>query len=266
MKLPEVIPPFDVTSEHVSALKPRDFSALVGRLLSAEARQWNLPLDGIHVAFQTTAPDGGEDARIEWQDGPEWTSFLPKRLCQFQLKTGKISPAEAGKEVLTPKNRLKPMILKVLESGGSYTMLCSRPYNQKLIDKRLDSIRKNLQDQGFEDPSVRFYDSSKIALWVNYHPCVAIWLLRKTRPGLIDPSFGDWGHWSGRPEHYNSPWVDDLRLPSFREKLRSIVEIPKGVARVVGLSGTGKSRLILEALSPTETEKDSGVKLSDLVL
>lgn len=258
--------PFDVTSEHVSALKPRDFSTLVEKLLSSEAIEWNLPLDGIHVASQTTVSDGGEDARIEWQDGPERTNFLPNRLCQFQLKTGKISPAEAGEEVLTPKNRLKSMILKVLENRGSYIMLCSMPYTQKLIDRRLDNIRKNLQDQGFEDPFVRFYDSSKIALWVNYHPCIAIWLLRKTSPGLIDPSFGNWEHWSGRPEHYNSPWVDDLRLPSFREKLRSIVEIPKGVARVVGLSGIGKSRLVLEALSPTETEKSSGVKLSDLVL
>ena len=261
-----VTTPFDVTSEHVSALKPRDFSALVEKLLSAEALEWNLPLDGIHVASQTNAPDGGEDARIEWQNGPEQTSLLPNRLCQFQLKTGKISPADAGKEILTPKNQLKPMVRKALEKGGSYIMLCSRPYAQKLIDKRLDSIRENLQDQGFENPSVRFHDSSKIALWVNYHPCVAIWLLRKTHPELLDPSFGDWKHWSGRPEHHNSPWVKDLRMPGFREKLRGIVETPKGVARVVGPSGTGKSRLVLEALGPTETEKNSGVKLSDLVL
>ena len=261
-----VTTPFDVTSEHVSALKPRDFSALVEKLLGAEAQEWNLPLDGIHVASQTNASDGGEDARIEWQDGPERTSFLPNRLCQFQLKTGRIDPAEAGKEVLTLKKQLKPMVRKVLENGGSYIMLCARPYTQKLIDRRLDSIRKNLQDQGFEDPSIQFRDSSKIALWVNYHPCVAIWLLQKTRPGLIDPSFGDWKHWSGRPEHSNSPWVDDPRLPGFREKLRAIVETPKGVARVVGPYGIGKSRLTLEAFRPTEAEETSGVKLSELVL
>ena len=261
-----VITPFDVTSEHVSALKPRDFSALVEKLLSAEALEWNLPLDGIHVASQTNASDGGEDARIEWQNGSERTSFLPNRLCQFQLKTGGIDPAEAGKEVLTLKNQLKPMVRKVLENGGSYLMLCARPYTQKLIDRRLDSIRKNLQDQGFEDPSVRFYDSSKIALWVNYHPCVAIWLLRKMCPGLIDPSLGDWKHWSGRPEHLNSPWVDDPRLPVFREKLRTVVGIPRGVIRVAGSVGIGKSRLVLEALGPTGTESTSGGKLSDLVL
>ena len=137
-------------------------------------------------------------------------------------------------------------------------MLCSRPYTQTLIDRRLNKIRENLENQSFEDPPVQFRDSGQIALWVNYHPCVAIWLLQKTRPELIDPSFRDWKHWSGRPEHCNSPWVDDPRLPDFREKLRAIVETPKGVARVIGPYGSGKSRLTLEALAPTEKEKTSG--------
>ena len=257
---------FDVTSEHVSALGPRDLSVLVEKLLFAEATQWNLPLYGIHVASNVTTADGGEDARIEWRDGPERTDFLPRRFCQFQLKTGDVSPKEAGDEVLTRENKLKPMVREALERGASYIMLCSRTYTQKLIYRRLDEIRKNLGNHGFKDPSVEFRDSGQLAAWVNYHPSVAIWLLRKTRPGLIDFSFGDWKHWSGRPEHCDSPWIDDLRLPGFRERLRSIVETPKGVARVVGPSGAGKSRLALEAFRPTETESISGVKLSDLVL
>ena len=258
--------PFDVTDEDVSRLKPPEFSVLVGKLLVAEALQSNLPLDGIHVASSVNSADGGEDARIEWRGGPPRTRFLPNRFCQFQLKTGDIDPKEAGEEVLTQKNKLKPMVRKALEKGASYIMLCSRPYTRKLIDRREDSIRKSLETHGLKDPSVWFRDSGQIASWVNYHPSVAIWLLRKMRPGLIDSSFGDWKHWSGRPEHSDSPWIDDPRLPGFREKLRAIVEIPKGVARVVGPSGAGKSRLVLEALAPTETERISGVKLSDLVL
>ncbi len=258
--------PFDVTDEDVSRLKPSEFSTLVEKLLVAEALQCNLPLDGIHVAFETAAPDGGEDARIEWRDGPPRTHFLPRRFCQFQLKTGYVSPKKAGDEVLTAENKLRPMVREALERGASYIMLCSSPYTQNLIDRRLDEIRKNLGNHGFKDPSVQFRDSGQIASWVNYHPSVAIWLLRKTRPGLIDSFFEDWKHWSGRPEHCDSPWIDDPRLPGFRERLRAIVETPKGVARVVGLSGAGKSRLALEAFGPTKTERISGAKLSDLVL
>ena len=40
----------------------------------------------------------------------------------------------------------------------------------------------------------------------------------------------------------------------------------RGTARIVGLSGVGKSRLMLEALGPTDQEEKSGTRLSDLVL
>ena len=84
------------------------------------------------------------------------------------------------------------MIRKALEKGAPYIMLCSRPYTQNLIDKREDSIRRSLENHGFKDPSVEFRDSGQIASWVSYHPCVTLWLLRKTRSDLVNPFFGDW--------------------------------------------------------------------------
>ena len=59
------------------------------------------PKDGIHVSSIITAADGGEDARIEWEGGPERTPFLPARLTQFQLKATGIGPKAAGDEILT---------------------------------------------------------------------------------------------------------------------------------------------------------------------
>ena len=260
--------PFEVTSEHVSALGAREFSVLVGKLLSAEAQESDIPLDGIHVSYETSAPDGGEDARIEWRDGPSRTGFLPSKLCQFQLKTGGIFPADAGKEVLDSGELLKPMIREVLEKGGFYIMLCSRDYSKKAIQARessiLENIRKHLPKT--EEIRVQFRDSGQIAAWVAGRPPAALWLLKKTRPTLANPSFGNWDHWSGREEHFDAQWVEDPRLPDFREKLLSTVRTPKEVARVAGPSGAGKSRLALEAFRPTQKEETSGVRLSDLVL
>ncbi len=260
--------PFDVTSEDVSALGPRDFSILVRKLLSAEAQEYGLPQDGIHVSSEISAPDGGEDARIEWSGEPPRTFFLPNRLCVFQLKTGAVSPAKAEGEVLDSRNQIKSRIRKALEEGGSYVILCSKAYTKKQIEKRENRIRAKLKQYDIltGEKHVRFRDSGQITSWVNSHPSVALWLLRKTHPGLASPFFGDWSHWSRREEHFGSRWVDDPRLPSFRERLHAIVEISKGVARVVGSAGTGKSRLVLEALAPTEAERNSGVRLSDLVL
>ena len=256
--------PFEITSEHVSALRAREFSVLVGKLLSAEAQESDIPLDGIHVSYETSAPDGGEDARIEWRDGPPRTGFLPSSLCQFQLKTGEISPAKAGKEVLDSR-KLKPMIREVLEKGGFYIMLCSRDYSKKAIQDRegsiLENIRKHLPE--IEETRVQFRDSGQIAAWVAGRPPAALWLLKNIHSPLANPSFGDWDHWSRRAEHSAATWVKDPRLPDFREKLLSIARTPKRVVRVAGPSGTGKSRLALEAFRPTREEK---VRLSDLVL
>jgi hypothetical protein len=104
--------------------------------------------------------------------------------------------------------------------------------------------------------------ADQVASWVNVLPPVGAWVLEQTQPGLVGP-FKDWAHWAGRFD--GSPWVPDARLPEFRAKVRNLVARPGGVARVVGLSGVGKSRLVHEALGPTD-EEESAPRLSDLVL
>jgi transcriptional regulator with XRE-family HTH domain len=256
--------PFEVTGKHIAALSPRRFVLLVRRLLNGEALSSDLPMDGIHVAANITAPDGGEDARIEWKDGPVRTRFLPNQLTQFQLKAGPITPAEAAADVLTVGGQVQPMVRDALEKGGTYVMMCAHSYENKLIEARTGSIRKSLARAGInvEPDRIQFRDADQIAAWVNVLPSVAAWVLEQTQPGLVGP-FKDWSHWAGRFDR--SPWVPDPRLPEFRSKLRDLVVRPGSVARVVGLSGVGKSRLVHEALGPTE-EEDAAPRLSDLVL
>jgi DNA-binding transcriptional regulator YiaG len=257
--------PFEVTGQHVAALSERKLVNLVRRLLAAEALSGELPMDGIHVAAVVTAPDGGEDAKIEWTDGPERTRFLPSRHTQFQLKASGLTPAAAGGEVLTAKGEVKPMVRAVLEAGGTYILACSRSYTNSKITARASAICKSLMDAGltFRTKQVQFRDADQIALWVNAHPPVAAWLLEQTQPGLVG-IFRDWSHWSGRYDSMR--WIEDARLEPMRERLRALITMPRGVARVVGLSGYGKSRLVHEALGPTPREEKSAPRLSELVL
>jgi len=259
--------PFEVTGSHVSALTDRKFANLTRRLLAAEAQSGGLPMDGIHVAAVITASDEGEDARIEWKGGPERTTFLPARLSQFQLKATEIMPAEAGNDVLTTAGDVQPMIRNALESVGTYIMMCAQSYTKKEIAKREERIRKTLIGAGvaIKSEQIQFRDADQIAQWINTLPSVAAWVLEQTQPGLIGP-FRDWTHWAGRHEHDTSPWVADLRIVLFRDQLRALITSPHGVARIVGLSGIGKSRLVLEALGPTDAEEVSNSFLSDLVL
>ena len=263
----EGLGPFKVSGEHVAVLTDRKLVLLVRKLINAEALSEGIGMDRIHIASNVTEPDGGEDGRIEWSEGPERTRFLPSRLCQFQMKTTEISPAEAGDDVIDAAGGVKSMVQSVLSAGGTYVMMCGRSYAKKKIESRETAIRKRLVAAGMTVSAnqIQFRDADQIADWVNTHPPVAAWLLQETQPGLVGP-FRDWLHWAGRHEYDSSPWIPDGRLDDFRDRLRAQVTPVRGVARVVGLSGRGKSRLTLEALGPTTEEERTKIRLCDLVL
>lgn len=249
----EVAPllPFEVTSQHVAAVSKQMFPALLRRLLHEEADRHGIPADGIHVPDNIDVPDGGEDGRIQWTGEPKRTPFLPGRLCQFQLKTGKIGPSDAGNEVLTSEGKVKCMIRSVLEQGGHYILLSTNPYTQQQIEVRKRRIREELQDAGLviDAARVQFRDASQVTGWISAYPAVTTWLLERVEPGLLGP-FRSWDRWAARAEHSESSWVNDERIEGLRRFLLDQVAIgePRKVARIVGLTKVGKSRLALEVL------------------
>ena len=253
--------PFEVSLDHVSVLGERMLPELAERLLNAEASAYYLPSPVIQVAKNIYAADGGEDARITWEGEPPQTRFLPSRACQFQLKSGRIGPAAAGKEAL------KDMVGPFVQRGGNYIMLCTHPYNQEAIQAREDSARQALREAGLtiSDDQIQFRTAEQIANWVNHHPAVAVWLKEKTQPGTVGP-FRSWVHWSGDAEHDSFPRVEDERLAGLRQELLRLITQRQGVARVVGLSGVGKTRLVMEALAPAAEGEETGYDLSTLVM
>ena len=259
--------PFEVTGQHIASLTERAFPELLRKLLSAEVQAFGLPAHAVHVASSVTTPDGGEDARIRWSGGPPETDFLTIRFTLFQLKTGKLAPARAAREVLTARGEVKPMVRSALEDGGHYVLLCARAYPYKQVASRAAAIRDALRRAGMEigDEQVWFRDADWIAAWVNRYPSVAAWVKQRTQPGTIGP-FRSWSHWASRSEHDDSPWVDDERLPDLRDRVRARAVRPRRVVRVVGPLGIGKSRLVLEAFAPSQDDETLGYSLSDLVV
>ena len=258
--------PFEVDRDRlVGAIPSHTFPSILRRLLSAEAQAHGLPQFGILVPGNTAAADGGEDGRIEWTDGPDRTTFLPARLCQFQLKTGPVFPGSAAREVVDRTGQVKPMIRSVLDQGGHYILLCTQAYTQQQIQNRKGSICTALRDAGMEidEDRIGVRAAEQLGHWINHYPSVAIWLNEQTG-GKIVGSFRSWQQWRHRTEHETSPWVEDVRLPALQGHLRHTIAQTCGVIRIVGPSGIGKSRLALEALAPSfETDPYS---VSDLVM
>ena len=248
--------PFEVNAEHITVFTPGKLQILLRRLLMAEAVTNGIPGDSIHVADNMTASDGGEDGRIQWDGWPARTDFIPHRFTQFQLKTGNITPAKAANEVLTKQGDVKPMVRRALENGAHYILLCAHTHSKKAMEERENRIRNTLREKGitFEDTQVGFRDAGQIAVWVNSHPSVAIWVLEETQPGTVG-SFRSWSNWVGRGEHEKSNWVEDERLEPLRNFLLEKIREPRGIARVVGLSASGSPGWSWKRSAPLTAKK-----------
>ena len=206
--------PFEVNGQHISVLTAQELVELLRRLLLAEARTHDVPVDGIHVASNIYTSDGGEDGRIEWAGGPDRTQVLPSRLCQFQLKSGSVSPAMAARDVLTSEREVKDMVRSVLLASGHYIMICAAQLTQREVRGRKVAILDTLRGAGteVEDDQVHFWDADQVATWANFYPSVVAWVRDRTQSTGSEP-FRSWDHWSGRSEHDLHGWVDDKRLP-----------------------------------------------------
>ena len=190
--------------------------------------------------------------------------MLPGRFLQFQLKSGAIGPKDAGGDVLKDDGTVKDMVAEGQVGGAHYVMLCAQPYNLKQVRARKTSIMEALSGAGLapNEDRVHFWDAETVALWVNQHSAVAIWLKELAEPGSVGP-FSSWAHWYERSEHAQSPWIEDERLLPLRAQLLERIKRPGGILRVLGNAGIGKSRLVLEAFKESTF---SPLPLSDLVL
>ena len=259
--------PFEVEGEQIAVLNAHQLMKLLRRLLLAEARTPGMLVDGVQVAGNIYTPDGGEDGRIEWTGGPERTPVLPSRLCQFQLKSGPVSPSVAAQDVISTGGGVKDMVENSLSAGGHYILICTAQFTQREIQNRKKAILASIREAGVDvkDEQVSFWDADQVASWTNFHPSVVAWVREITQSAGTEP-FRSWDHWSGRSEHDLHGWVDDERLPDLRAWLQDRLSSPRTVSRLVGLSGIGKTRLALEVLGPNGDSAVDDPSMREIVL
>lgn len=254
---------FEITFEDIQRLDPLQLTKLLKTLLYLETRDNGIYESSVTVPLKITVPDGGEDGRVEWTDGPERTKWLSRRLCLFQSK------AEAGMAksdfrnaslVSAPKAddngplALKTQVAKVLDDAGAYIFFYSKHLTKEQIDERIEGIRDALrlaQRTDAETAIVDIYDANKIADWSNEHLSVVVRICEWTKQD-IPHSIQPWESWSTYREHQLFSFVEHDSNKSDLFSLRDHLSQPQRVARIIGLPGLGKSRLAIEALSQPE--------------
>lgn len=246
---------FDIDQSVIKAVDDKTARELVARLCRAELRAQGLPESAVTWGGDQRAKDGGVDVRVDCPSPLRTPNFLRTARTVIQVKAERFPPSKIQGE-MAPKGTLRPAIVELKETGGTYIIGSTQDdVSDVALQKRRDAILQCLSDHQL-GTSVQsdFYDSRRIADWVELHPSIATWLRHRIGQPLKGwRPYGPWAHGEDDPE---AEYLVDDRVrvfaPSAEEgscvtdaiaQLRRELERTVSV-RIVGLSGVGKTRLV----------------------
>ncbi|MEJ0017594.1 MAG: hypothetical protein WDN25_13710 [Acetobacteraceae bacterium] len=248
---------FEISPEDIERLNDTDLRTLVGYLAEQEVRLLGHSPASVTYGGDQRAKDGGIDVRVEL-DGAAISGYVPRTNTGFQVKAENMARAEIISE-MRPKDSLRPSIIELGKCGGAYIIVSSRG---AASDTAL-STRKNAMATAIADTPdaaglhLEFYDRRRMASWVNQHPGLIPWV--RNQVGRPLSGWRPHADWSSSPggsdeEYLLGPGVrlvgtqmadrDGLSGEDGINRLRVILGTPKGIVRLVGLSGVGKTRFV----------------------
>ncbi|MBN9008502.1 MAG: hypothetical protein J0H40_24250 [Rhizobiales bacterium] len=247
----------EVTAADIYALSDEDLRTLVGLLCEADARTHGIPTSSVTWGGNQNAPDGGIDVRVNAPTGSAPTGFLVRASIGFQVKKTDFTPGLIPGE-MRPTGTLRPSIRELIDRGGAYIIASSgTDASDSALNDRVVAMRTAVADvPGHDGLLVDFYDRNRIATWVRNHPGICAWI--RQRCGRILSGWQPYGGWAVSPEGVQDVYLLDdkarlhagitdekgVELNTGITRIRDILRNPRGVVRLAGLSGVGKTRLV----------------------
>lgn len=248
----------EVTGDQIAQLDDTALRTLVGYLCEREVRAHGQSPSAVTWGGHQNASDGGIDVRVALPTCVMISGYVPKAETVFQVKAQDMPRGAILKE-MAPGGVILPSITALAVRGGAYVIVSSAG---SLSDTSLRNRRAAMEEAVKGLPSapsltLDFYDRRRIATWVNQHAGLVPWV--RVELGLPLSGWRPFEDWSSSPASVDAPYLLDAQTrlvgPSIKDvagltaeqalaKLRGILSTPKGIVRLVGLSGVGKTRLI----------------------
>lgn len=253
----------DITADDVANLNDEDLRSLIGRLCEAEVQRLGVQASAVTWGGDQNAADGGIDVRVNLPLGTACGGFLPRAQIGFQVKKPDMPPSAIASE-MRPDEKIRPSIQQLADRGGAYIIVSSAAHtSDSALTGRRDAMVGAVSDVT-NAPALflDFYDRTRIATWVRGHAGLIPWARQKA--GRPMQGWRPYEAWALSPDGINDEYLadDKARLHGGNRdangfpisdgitRLRDSVRNPGGVARLAGLSGVGKTRLIQALFDP----------------
>ena len=256
---------FSASSEDINRMSEKDCETIFFDLLKTE--MYAIGLGGTTVTVSSPhVSDGGIDARVDYDLSDSHSSSLIKGKCpSYQVKSGEsFKPSRQSviygelfvKNAQAKKENLKPEILRCLENGYPYVLVCMKVrLDTKKRQDAIDHITDAFGVCGFNAPTIDVLGQDQVLDHLNKFPSLALRVNGRDSKNIA--THKEWGmHREMKHEiHMGSEqkqMIDKLQT-TLRQKSKKPVHF-----HIWGETGIGKTRLVLEA-----TRDD---KLSPLVV
>jgi len=249
---------FDITPDDISQMNDIDLRELVGRLCEAELVSRGHSAAAVTWGGNQTAADGGLDVRVALSPDVFIEGFVPRRLTGFQVKKPDMPRAEIIAE-MRPTTTIRPVIQELADEAGAYIIVSSTGSTaDSALRNRQNALREALDCVANAGQlHTDFYDRTRLATWVRYHPGLITWVKEKVGRALV--GWRPYSSWSGAAEGVDAEYLLDDKIRLHLGKQRDLPAQPVAhaidelrdelaqsgkIVRLVGLSGVGKTRLV----------------------
>ena len=245
-----------VTPNDIKHLNGINLTKTLKGLLSNELKDHSLSETAAFVPLNINAPDGGEDGFVKWRGLPEKTTYLPSNYCLFQCKATRMWPKSCYNEMFQngQGKTLKRSIANALNKGATYILFTHQSLNSKQINARIKKIREALKDADknyHAKVKIEIYDANRISMWANSF-LSSIIEIKQFLGQTVLSGLQTWNHKISYKDFQNFSYISDDKNRSHIKNIKEQVKEKRSIIRIVGLSGLGKTRMVLEAFRPDE--------------
>jgi hypothetical protein len=249
---------FEITGDDIALLSDEDLRSLVGLLCESEVRRRGFSASSVTWSGNQNAADGGLDIRVSLPDAAEIDGFVPRPATGIQVKRSDMPRAEILDE-MRPTGVPRPVLAELASRAGAYIIVSAAGSTSDVaLQKRKDAMKEAIEGlPNAQSLLVDFYDRGRLATWVRDHVGLIPWIREKIAQSI--PGWRSYGAWAYDPEGTAGEYLLDgqLRVRASSaakdgevsvgdaiQMIRKRLASPGWVARLTGLSGVGKTRLV----------------------